>query len=78
MERRQPETRCPRRVPKGRVDDARLTLALVVDGGDVTGITRDGGRVGQFDVRGTPDQSLDLQLGYEFTRTTRVKGQSDV
>ena len=54
------------------------TLALVINGRGVSGITRNSSRVGQLDVRGTPDQSLDLQLccRQTDTRLPPTSGQS--
>lgn len=37
------------------------TFALVVDRGDVAGVRDDGGRVGELDVRGSPDETLNLE-----------------
>lgn len=47
------------------------TFTLVVDRGDESRVRDDGGRVGELDVRGAPDETLDLESGCEGTLATR-------
>lgn len=47
-------------------------FTLVVDGGDVSRIADDGGRIGELDVRGSPDEALDLESGCRARRGAKV------